>query len=104
MAREISANYLDPPNTTDFAIMFLPFESIYSEVIKRGALIDQLRQEFNVSVAGPTSLLAILTSFQVAFKTPSVQLRSREVWNVLLAVKYELDLFGGLLAEVQKRA
>ena len=102
MAKDIRDKYLDPPNTTDFAIMFLPFESIYAEVIRRSALVDQLRDEFKISVAGPTTLLAILNSLQMGFRTLSIQKRSGQVWNVLASVKKEFDSFGGLLEKAQK--
>jgi DNA recombination protein RmuC len=102
MAKDIRDKYLDPPNTTDFAIMFLPFESIYAEVIRRSSLIDQLRREFNITVAGPTTLMAILNSLQMGFRTLALQKRSSEVWKVLGAVKKEFENFGGLLEKAQK--
>lgn len=102
MAKDIRDKYLDPPNTTDFAIMFLPFESIYAEVIRRSSLIDQLRTEFKITVAGPTTLMAILNSLQMGFRTLALQKRSSEVWNVLSTVKTEFEKFGGLLEKAQK--
>jgi DNA recombination protein RmuC len=102
MAKDIRDKYLDPPNTTDFAIMFLPFESIYAEVIRRSSLIDQLRTEFKITVAGPTTLMAILNSLQMGFRTLSLQKRSSEVWKVLGTVKEEFKVFGGLLEKAQK--
>jgi DNA recombination protein RmuC len=102
MAKDIRDKYIDPPNTTDFAIMFLPFESIYAEVIRRSALVDQLRDDFKISVAGPTTLLAILNSLQMGFRTLAIQKRSGEVWNVLASVKSEFDKFGGMLEKAQK--
>jgi DNA recombination protein RmuC len=102
MAKDIRDKYLDPPNTTDFAIMFLPFESIYAEVIRRSSLIDQLRTEFKITVAGPTTLMAILNSLQMGFRTLSLQKRSSEVWKVLGSVKEEFKVFGGLLEKAQK--
>jgi len=102
MAKDIRNKYLDPPNTTDFAIMFLPFESIYAEVIRRSALIDQLRTEFNITVAGPTTLMAILNSLQMGFRTLALQKRSSEIWQVLSAVKGEFEKFGGMLEKAQK--
>ncbi|KUO64951.1 MAG: hypothetical protein APF83_01835 [Lutibacter sp. BRH_c52] len=102
MAKDICDKYLDPPNTTDFAIMFLPFESIYAEVIRRTTLVDQLRDEFKITVAGPTTLMAILNSLQMGFRTLSIQKRSSEVWKVLSSVKKEFDSFGGLLEKAQK--
>jgi DNA recombination protein RmuC len=102
MAKDIRDKYLDPPNTTDFAILFLPFESIYAEVIRRTALIDQLRAEFKITVAGPTTLMAILNSLQMGFRTLALQKRSSEVWQVLATVKKEFENFGGLLEKAQK--
>jgi DNA recombination protein RmuC len=102
MAKDISDKYIDPPNTTDFAIMFLPFESIYAEVIRRSALVDQLRDQYKITVAGPTTLMAILNSLQMGFRTLSLQKRSSEVWNVLSAVKKEFGNFGGLIEKAQK--
>ena len=102
MAKDIRDKYLDPPNTTDFAIMFLPFESIYAEVIRRSSLIDQLRSDFKITVAGPTTLMAILNSLQMGFRTLALQKRSSEVWKVLGSVKKEFEVFGGLLEKAQK--
>lgn len=101
-AKDIRDKYIDPPNTTDFAIMFLPFESIYAEVIRRSTLVDQLRDEFKITVAGPTTLVAILNSLQMGFRTLALQKRSSEVWKILGSVKKEFDNFGGLLEKAQK--
>lgn len=102
MAKDIRDKYIDPPNTTDFAIMFLPFESIYAEVIRRSALVDQLRDEYKITVAGPTTLMALLNSLQMGFRTLALQKRSSEVWKVLASVKKEFESFGGLLEKAQK--
>jgi len=102
MAKDIRDKYIDPPNTTDFAILFLPFESIYAEVIRRSALVDQLRDEFKITVAGPTTLVAILNSLQMGFRTLALQKRSSEVWKVLGSVKKEFETFGGLLEKAQR--
>jgi DNA recombination protein RmuC len=102
MAKDIRDKYIDPPNTTDFAILFLPFESIYAEVIRRSSLVDQLRDEYKITVAGPTTLVAILNSLQMGFRTLALQKRSSEVWKVLGAVKTEFEKFGGLLEKAQK--
>ena len=102
MAKDIRDKYIDPSNTTDFAILFLPFESIYAEVIRRSALVDQLRDEFKITVAGPTTLVAILNSLQMGFRTLALQKRSSEVWKVLGSVKKEFETFGGLLEKAQK--
>ncbi|MBL7768043.1 MAG: DNA recombination protein RmuC [Flavipsychrobacter sp.] len=102
MARDIRDKYIDPPHTTDFAILFLPFEGIYAEVIRRTALVDQLRDEYKITVAGPTTLVALLNSLQMGFRTLALQKRSSEVWKVLGAVKTEFEKFGGLLEKAQK--
>ena len=102
MARDIHDKYIEPPYTTDFAILFLPFESIYAEVIRRTALIDILQKEYKVVVTGPTTLGAILNSLQMGFRTLAIQKRTSEVWSVLGAVKTEFGKFGGMLQKVQK--
>ncbi len=101
-AKDIRDKYIDPPHTTDFAIMFLPYEGIYAEVIRRSTLVDQLRDEFKITVAGPTTLVAILNSLQMGFRTLALQKRSSEVWRVLGAVKTEFEKFGGMLEKAQK--
>jgi DNA recombination protein RmuC len=100
MAKDICDKYLDPPNTTDFAILFLPFESIYAEIIRRTELMDTLQRQYKVIVTGPTTLGAILNSLQMGFKTLAIQKRSSEVWQVLGAVKTEFSKFGDLLEKV----
>lgn len=102
MAKDIHDKYIDPPFTTDFAILFLPFESIYAEVIRRTTLIETLQREYKVVVTGPTTLGAILNSLQMGFRTLAIQKRTGEVWTVLGAVKTEFGKFGGLLEKVQK--
>ena len=102
MARDIRDKYLDPPYTTDFGIMFLPFENIYAEVIRRTALVEQLQREFRVIVTGPTTLGAILNSLQMGFRTLAIEKRSSEVWTVLAAVKTEFGKFDGMLEKVQR--
>ncbi len=102
MAKDISDKYMDPPATTDFAILFLPFESIYAEVIRRSLLLEQLQRDYKVVVTGPTTLAAILNSLQMGFRTLALQKRSSEVWSILGAVKTEFDKFGGLLEKAQK--
>jgi DNA recombination protein RmuC len=102
MAKDISEKYIDPPFTTDFAILFLPFEGIYAEVIRRSHLIEQLQREFKVIVTGPTTLAAILNSLQMGFRTLALQKRSSEVWTVLGQVKSEFEKFGGLLEKAKK--
>lgn len=102
MAKDIHDKYLDPPFTTDFGIMFLPFENIYAEVIRRTALVDYLQRELKVVVTGPTTLGAILNSLQMGFRTLAIQKRTGEVWKVLGAVKTEFGKFGGMLEKVHK--
>jgi DNA recombination protein RmuC len=102
MARDIRDKYLDPPNTTDFGIMFLPFEAIYAEVVRRSHLLEQLLREYKVVVTGPATLAAILNSLQVGFRTLALQKRSSEVWAILGAVKNEFEKFGGMLEKAQK--
>lgn len=102
MARDIHDKYVEPPFTTDFALLFLPFESIYAEVVRRTALVEQLQREWKVVVAGPTTLGALLSSLQMGFRTLAIQRRTAEVWTTLGAVKTEFGKFGGLLQKVQK--
>lgn len=102
MAKDISEKYLDPPNTTDFGIMFLPFEGIYAEVVRKAALLEDLQKNYKIIVTGPTTLAAILNSLQMGFKTLAIQKRSSEVWNVLGAVKKEFENFGGMMEKAQK--
>lgn len=103
MAKDIHEKYIDPPHTTDFGIMFLPFESIYAEVIRHTALIETLQRDFKIVVTGPTTLAAILNSLQMGFKTLAIQKRSSEVWNVLKAVKTEFAEFGKVLTNAQDK-
>lgn len=102
MAKDISDKYLDPPNTTDFGIMFLPFEGIYAEVVRKAALLEDLQRNYKIIVTGPTTLAAILNSLQMGFKTLAIQRRSSEVWQVLGAVKKEFENFGGMMEKAQK--
>ena len=102
MAKDIHDKYIEPPYTTDFAIMFLPFENIYAEVIRRTAMVETLQKEFKIVVTGPTTLGAILNSLQMGFRTLAIQKRTGEVWSVLGAVKTEFGKFGGMLEKVQK--
>jgi DNA recombination protein RmuC len=103
MAKDIRDKYIDPPNTTDFGIMFLPFEGIYGEVVRRVSLMEQLQRDFKVVVTGPTILAAYLNSLQMGFKTLAIQKRSSEVWEVLKAVKTEFHKFGGVLESAKKK-
>ncbi len=101
-AKDISAKYIDPPNTTEFAIMFLPFEGLYSEVVNRG-MVEVLQRDYKVNIAGPSTMAALLNSIQMGFKTLAVQKRSAEVWKVLGGVKKEFDSFAKVLESTQKR-
>ncbi|MBI5075412.1 MAG: DNA recombination protein RmuC [Nitrospirae bacterium] len=102
-ARDIRDKYLDPPGTTDFGIMFLPFEGLYAEVVKRTGLIEILQREFKVIITGPTTLAAILNSLQMGFRTLAIEKRSSEVWTLLSAVKTEFGKFGDILEKTQKK-
>lgn len=102
MAKDISEKYIDPPATTDFAIMFLPFEGIYAEVVRKASLLEELQRSYKVIVTGPTTLAAILNSLQMGFRTLAIQKRSSEVWKILGAVKKEFENFGGMLEKAQK--
>jgi len=101
-AKDINDKYTSPPETTDFAIMFLPIEGLYAEVVRRG-LVEVLQRDYKVSIAGPTTMAALINSLQMGFKTLAIQKRSGEVWKVLGAVKTEFDTFGGVLEQAQKR-
>jgi len=101
MARDIHEKYIDPPNTTDFGIMFLPFEGIYAEVVRKASLLEDLQRNFRIIVTGPTTLAAILNSLQMGFRTLAIQKRSSEVWRILGAVKKEFENFGGMLDKAQ---
>jgi DNA recombination protein RmuC len=102
MAKDISDKYIDPPHTTDFGIMFLPFEGIYAEVVRKASLLEDLQRNYKIVVTGPTTLAAILNSLQMGFRTLAIQKRSSEVWKVLGAVKREFESFGGLMQKAQK--
>ena len=102
-AKEISTKYISPPNTTDFAIMFLPVEGLFAEVLRHPGLMETLRQKYKITLTGPTTLSALLNSLQMGFKTLVVQKRSSEVWNILSAVKAEFSKFGTQLSKVDKQ-
>lgn len=102
MAKDICQKYIDPPHTTDFAILFLPFEGIYAEVVRKSSLLEELQRDCKVAVAGPTNLAAFLNALQMGFRSLAIQQRSSEVWKVLSEVKKEFDNFGGMLEKAQK--
>ncbi|MDR3052558.1 MAG: DNA recombination protein RmuC [Coriobacteriales bacterium] len=102
-ARDIRDKYINPPKTTDFAIMFVPTEGLYAEVLRRPTLFETLQREYRVTVVGPTNLVAFLSSLQMGFKTLAIEKRSSEVWKILGAVKGEFTKFEGMLEGVQKK-
>ena len=102
-ARDISTKYVSPPTTTDFAIMYLPTEGLYAEIVRRPGMIESLQRDHRVVVAGPSTLAALLTSLQMGFRTLAIEKRSSEVWRVLGAVKAEFGKFGDMLDAVQKK-
>ena len=102
-ARSMSEKYLEPPHTTDFAILFLPTEGLYAEVLRRPGLMEALQREHRVTLAGPTTLLAMLGALQMGFRTLALERRASEVWQVLGAVKTEFGKFGTTLANVKRQ-
>ncbi len=102
-AKNIKDKYLDPPHTTDFGIMFLPTEGLYAEVLRRPGFLDLLRRETRVTIAGPTTIAALLNSLQMGFRTLAVEKRASEVWTLLGLVKNEFNKFGGLLEKTHKK-
>ncbi|MEJ6588907.1 MAG: DNA recombination protein RmuC [Crocinitomicaceae bacterium] len=102
-AKDIKNKYIDPPNTTDFGIMFLPIEGLFAEVARQPEMITLLQREYKIVVTGPTTLAAMLNSLHMGFRTLAIQKRTSEVWNVLGAVKTEFGKFGGVLAKAQKK-
>jgi DNA recombination protein RmuC len=102
-AKSITEKYVEPPHTTDFAILFLPTEGLYAEVLRRPGLMEALQREHRVTLAGPTTLLAMLSSLQMGFRTLALEKRSSEVWQVLGAVKTEFGKFGDVLARVKSQ-
>ena len=102
-AKDIHEKYIDPPHTTDFGIMFLPFEGLFAEVVRQPDLIAQLQRDYQIIVTGPTTLAAMLNSLQMGFRTLAIQKRSSEVWRILGAVKSEFGKFGGVLEKAQRK-
>ena len=102
-AKSISEKYVEPPYTTDFAILFLPTEGLYAEVLRRPGLMEALQREHRITLAGPTTLLAMLSSLQMGFRTLALEKRSSEVWQVLGAVKTEFGKFGEVLSKVKSQ-
>jgi len=102
-AQSICTKYINPPHTTDFAILYLPTEGLYAEVIRRPGLVDDIQRKCRIVVAGPTVLMAILSSLRMGFRTLAIQRRSGEVWQVLAAVKTEFERYGSVLEKVKKK-
>ena len=102
-AKNIQIKYIDPPHTTDFAIMFLPIEGLYAEVTRNTNLFQKLQREYKITTVGPTNLAAFLSSLQVGFRTLAIQKRSSEVWNILSGVKKEFSLFEDILNKTQQQ-
>lgn len=102
-AKDIHDKYLNPPNTTDFAIMFLATEGLYAEVLRQQGLVEDLQQKYRVVVGGPTNLVALLNSLRMGFQTLAIEQRASEVWRVLGAIKTELGKFGDILEKVKKQ-
>jgi len=102
-AKDIRDKYLDPPHTTDFAIMFLPIEGLYAEVLRRPGLSETLQRDFRVIITGPTTLAALLNSLQMGFRTLAVEKRSSEVWQLLSVVKQEFSRFGEILQKTKEK-
>ena len=101
MAKDICEKYIDAPDTTNFGIMFLPFEGLFAEVVRKASLLEEIQRDCKVIITGPTTLAVILNSLQMGFRTLAIQKRSSEVWQVLGAVKKEFNLFGSLLEKAQ---
>ena len=102
-AKDIRDKYIDPPNTTDFVIMFFPFEGLYAEVLRIAGLFETLQREYRVNITGPTTLGAFLNSLQMGFRTLAIERRSSEVWEILGAAKTEFGRFGDILDKTQKK-
>jgi DNA recombination protein RmuC len=100
-AKDIQDKYVNPPQTTDFAILFLPTEGLYAEVLRQPGMVEKMQQSYRVVIAGPTTLSAILNSLRMGFRTLAIEKRSSEVWQVLAAVKTEFGAFGEVLTKVK---
>jgi DNA recombination protein RmuC len=102
-AKDICEKYVHPPHSTDFAVLFLPTEGLFAEIIRRPGLVDDLQRECRIVVTGPTTLMALLNSLRMGFRTLAIQKRSSEVWQVLAAVKTEFGKYGEVLEKVQQK-
>jgi DNA recombination protein RmuC len=101
--KEISSKYINPPHTLEFAILFVPTESLYAEVLRQPGLFEQLQRDHRVIIAGPTNLAALLTSFQMGFRSLALQKRSSEVWQLLGAIKKEFETYGTVVSTLSKQ-
>lgn len=102
-AQDIREKYIDPPNTTEYGIMFLPYESLFGEVLRTPGLFEQLQRDYKITITGPTTLSALLNSLQMGFRTLAIEKRSSEVWDLLSAVKTEFGQFGTILEKTKKK-
>jgi DNA recombination protein RmuC len=102
-AKEISSKYINPPHTLEFAILFVPTESLYAEILRQPGLSEQLQRDYRVMIAGPTNLAALLTSFQMGFRSLALQKRSSEVWQLLGAIKGEFDKYGDVVSSLARQ-
>ena len=102
-AKDISSKYINPPHTLEFAILFIPTESLYAEVLRQPGLFEQLQRDYRVIIAGPTNLAALLTSFQMGFRSLALQKRSSEVWQLLGAIKTEFDRYGTVVSTLSRQ-
>ncbi|MCL4136009.1 UNVERIFIED_CONTAM: hypothetical protein GTU68_052993 [Idotea baltica] len=102
-AKDIKEKYIDPPNTTEYALMFLPFESLYAEVLRTPGLFEELQKKYKITITGPTTLSALLNSLQMGFRTLAIEQRTSHVWDLLNVVKKEFGLFGTVLAKTKKK-
>ena len=102
-AKDIKEKYIDPPNTTEYALMFLPFESLYAEVLRTPGLFEELQKKYKITITGPTTLSALLNSLQMGFRTLAIEKRTSQVWDLLNVVKKEFGLFGTVLAKTKKK-
>jgi DNA recombination protein RmuC len=102
-AKDIKEKYIDPPNTTEYGIMFLPYESLFGEVLRVPGLFEQLQKDYKITITGPTTLSALLNSLQMGFRTLAIEKRSSEVWDLLGAVKTEFGQFGTILEKTKKK-
>jgi DNA recombination protein RmuC len=102
-AKSIAEKYVEPPHTTEFALLYLPFEGLYAEVLRRPGLFEQVQRDWRVTICGPTTLAAVLNSLQMGFRTLAIQQRSSEVWKVLGTVKTEFGKFAEVLANTKRQ-